>query len=165
MNEFFVIQNYALGSMSLYHFVKAYHETKDKTQGPIFPLVMTILPIVFNERCLNSLSGVKKVGSRVSMLNVLADHRDIPVGLQKRMIEMKEQSLRSLNIAFSKGLLGYDKSDRSIFPKRGVRIKPSMVDENQRIFHASKILGKWFAHNTMEQICIALNITFTTDEF
>lgn len=165
MEEFFVVQNYALGSLSIYHFAKSYYETKDKLEGPIIPLTMLVLPIVFNERCLTSISEVKKVSGRVSMLNVLAEHRDLPVGMQKRVVEMREQSLRSLNLGFAKGLLGYNKENSTIFPMSRLKLASSNVNDNQRIFHSSKILGKWFAFNTIEQICIALNISFNTDEF
>ncbi len=164
MKEYYVVQNYALGALSLYHFTKSYYETKDN-DGPILPLSFLVLPIVFNEKCLQSIGDVKRVSGKISMLNVLAEHRDIPVGLQGRMIEMSEQSLKSLNLAFSQGLLRYDSEEVKLIPNKYLRIPSSNSDDNQKMFHASRILGKWFAYNSIEQLCISLNIKFNRDEF
>jgi hypothetical protein len=164
MKEFYNVQNHALGALSLYYFTKSYYDTKDK-DGPIFPLSLIILPIIFNEKCYESIGDVRRVTGRISMLNVLADHRDIPVGLQRRMIEMSDQSFKSVNLAFAQGLLKYDSEEKKLVPGRYLRIPPSNSNDNQRIFHASKILGKWFAFNSIEQIFISLNITFNPDEF
>lgn len=163
MKEYFIVQNHALGALALHYFTKSYYETNEKT-GPVFPLSMIILPIIFNEKCYQSIGDVKRVTGRVSMLNVLADHRDIPVGLQRRMIEMKEQTYKSLNLAFAKGLLKYHKAEKRLSPGAYLRIPGSLNNDNQKILQASKIIGKWFAYNTIEQICISLNITFTSNE-
>ncbi len=163
MREYYIVQNHALGALALYYFTKSYYETNDKN-GALFPLAMVILPIIFNEKCYQSIGDVKRVTGRVSMLNVLADHRDIPVGLQRRMIEMKDQTFRSLNLAFAKGLIRYEKAERKLIPGTYLRIPASQNNDNQKILQASKILGKWFAFNSIEQICISLNITFNTNE-
>ncbi len=164
MREYYIVQNPALGALALYHFTKSYYDTKDK-DGPIIPLSLLVLPIIFNEKCYQRIGDVRRVSGRISMLNVLAEHRDIPVGLQHRMIEMTRQSFRSLNLAFAQQLLNYNSEEKKLFPGQSLIIPSSNSNDNQKIFHASKILGKWFAYNNIEQICIALNITFNYDEF
>lgn len=163
MREYFIVQNHALGALSLYHFTKSYYDTKSK-DGPVIPLSLLVLPIIFNEKCYQSIGDVRRVSGRISMLNVLSEHRDMPVGLQQRMIEMTNQSFKSLNLAFAQELLGYDSEEKKLIPGRYLKIPSSNSNDNQRIFHAAKILGKWFAYNSIEQICIALNITFNYNE-
>jgi hypothetical protein len=163
MKEYFIVQNHALGALSLYHFTKSYYDAKEK-EGLPFPLALLVLPIIFNEKCYQSIGDVKRVTGRISMLNVLAEHRDIPVGLQRRVVEMSSQSFKSINLSFAQGLLVYDSEEKKLLPGRYLRIPSSNSNDNQKIFHAAKILGKWFAYNSIEQICIALNVNFNFNE-
>ena len=164
MEEFFVVQNSALGALSLFHFTKSYYETNEK-DGPPLSLSLLVLPIVFNEKCFSSIGDIKRVTGRINMLNVLAEHRDIPVGLQRRVLEMSSQSFKALNLAFSQNILKYDNDANKLVPGRYLRIPTSNSNDNQRIFHTAKILGKWFAYNSIEQIFISLNVSFTNNEF
>lgn len=164
MKEFYIVQNHAIGALSLYNFTKSYYETNNK-EGPLLPLIFLVLPIIFNQRCLNSIGDVRRVTGKISMLNVLAEHRDIPVGLQRRMVEMSGQTLRSLNLSFAQKLLKYDSEEVKLIPNKYLKIPSSNSNDNQKMFHASRILGKWFAHNSIEQICISLNVTFNKNEF
>jgi hypothetical protein len=119
MNEFLIIQNDLLGALSIHSFTKEFCKEKGSV-GPTLPLIMPLLPLVFNERCRNSLVDVKRI-TKSRFLTTLAESRDIPVGLQKRMIEMSDQTMHSLNLAFSLNLLSYETIKGEIFATKKIK--------------------------------------------
>jgi hypothetical protein len=160
MNEFLIIQNNLLGALSIHSFTKEFCKENKDELGPTLPLIMPLLPLVFNERCRDSLVGVKRI-TQSRFLTTLADSRDIPAGLQKRMEEMSDQTMDSLNFAFSLNLLSYENEKGELYVVKRIRNFPKMhYKDNQDILHASKVLGNWFASFTIEEICLSLNIVF-----
>ncbi|AYB32513.1 three component ABC system middle component [Chryseolinea soli] len=158
MNEFSIIQNSALGSLALFSFVKEYHYSKDKLEGPTIPLLMPILPIVFNEESNLALSRNQK--RLTSYYKTLADCRTIPVGLQKRMEHMYSNTMNSLNIGFATGMLIYNNASAEITPRPRLTLPDLTIAENHSIIQTSSLLGFWFSKLTLEEICISLNIQF-----
>jgi hypothetical protein len=103
---------------------------------------------------------VKRI-TQSRFLNTLADYRDIPAGLQNRMVQMSDQTMNSLNLSFSLNLISYDPDKGEIFPVKYLKKIPKLqYKDNQEILYASKVLGNWFASYTIEEICISLNIVF-----
>lgn len=160
MSEFYNMQNYALGATALFSFAKAYYAVKEKQEGPILPYSMVVLPIIFNEDCVNEIAKIERV-TKSRFLTTLSDNRDIPVGLQQRMIAMSNQTFKSLNVAFTTSLLFYDTSTSQLIPtnKKG-SIPQFQFADNQKIIKSSETLGKWFAQYSIEELCISLNIIF-----
>ncbi|MCU0442341.1 MAG: DUF6521 family protein [Bacteroidia bacterium] len=160
MNEFYTMQNYALGASALYAFTSSYYKVKSKQEGPILPYSMAVLPIVFNEDCVNEIAKVERV-TKSRFLTTLSDNRDIPVGLQQRMIAMSPQTFKSLNIAFCTALLSYNQETAQLIPSNKSNAIPKFrFSDNQKIIKSSETLGKWFAQYPIEELCISLNIIF-----
>jgi hypothetical protein len=161
MREFSIIQNHALGALAIQSFAKEYYKQNKGQSGVIFPLIMPLLPIVFNERACGSLNEVKRI-TQTRFLTTLSDYRDIPAGLQSRMVDMADQTFKSLNLAFSLNLIIYQAEKGEIMPVRYSKKKiPALqYKDNQEILYASKVLGNWFAQYSIEEICISLNIVF-----
>ncbi len=160
MNEFHSVQNHALGAFALYRFCDAYYVAKERVEGPILPYIMPLLPLVFNEDCTNEISQISRV-TRSRFLTILSDNREIPVGLQERMISMSSQTLKSLNVAFSTNLLTYIPDTGQLIPcAKKSKLPEFYFVDNQKILKSSKTLGTWFATYPIEELCIALNIVF-----
>ena len=160
MNEFSIIQNNLLGALSIVSFTKEFCKEKKDNSGPCMPFLMPLLPLVFNEKCRDNLVEVKRI-TQSRFLNTLSDYRDIPAGLQNRMVEMSDQTMNSISLAFSLNLISYHTEKGEIFPVKYLKNIPKLqYKDNQEILYASKVLGNWFASYTIEEICISLNIVF-----
>jgi len=160
MHEFQIIQNPALGAMAIHAFAKAYAKQSSDGDGPLLPLIMPILPIVFNERATSVLWQVKRT-TNSRFLTTLADYRDLPAGLQERMVDMADQTLKSLNLAFALNLVNYDQDNSKLIPTKYLKKIPKIhYRDNQMIIHGAKMLGTWFANYSIEELCISLNIYF-----
>lgn len=158
MNEFSIVQNRALGAIALFSFVKEYYSSKDKTEGPVIPLIMPILPLVFNEDI--NLIITKNQKRLTSYYKILSEQRTIPVGLQKRMENMYNTTMTSLDMAIAAGIVIYQSNKGQLIPKNRINVPEFNVQENRQIVQSSKLLGFWFSKLKPEEICISLNIQF-----
>lgn len=160
MYEFQIIQNYALGGLAIQSFAKGYGRNSENNLGPTIPFVMPILPMIFNEKTSQTLSLIKR-NTNSRFLSTVADHRDLFVGLQKRMVDMSDQTLKTLNFAFALNLIRYDQDSSRITASKYLKKTPKIqYRDNQMIIYSARILGSWFAQYSIEEICIALNIYF-----
>lgn len=155
--EFDIVQNNLLGSLALWTFAKEFYERKQKKDGPPLPFALPILPLVFNQRAVQSIATKQFEGG---LFRAVAEDRAIPVGLQDRMEAMADQTFQSLNRAFSAGLLRYDSATFQLIPVRTSSPHQIIDDELKAIMATSKRLGIWFADLSLEQIFILLDVRF-----
>lgn len=155
--EFDIVQNNLLGSIALWIFSKEYYERKQKKEGPPLPFALPVLPLVFNQRAVQSIATKRFEGG---LFRAVAEDRAIPVGLQSRMEAMADQTFQSLSMAFSAGLLRYDSSTAQLIPVRTSSPHQIIDDELKAIMAAAKRLGIWFADLSLEQIVILLDVRF-----
>lgn len=158
INEFNIIQNSGIGALILHSFVNEFYETKNKTQGPIIPLVMPVLPLIYNKESTERLCRNNRLVS--SYYNSLNENKLIPVGLQDRMEKMSSQTFRALNFAFSTNILTYNQRTTQILPVEKAYIPNLIYENNKKMLKASKLLGFWFSELSIEEIMQTLNITF-----
>lgn len=158
INEYNIIQNSGIGALALHAFVTEFYKTLENRKGPIIPLLMPILPIVYNRESTERLCKNNRLVS--SFYNSLSDNRLIPIGLQDRMEKMSSQTFKALNLAFSTSLLDYDKVNSQILPVRNAFVPKIVYIDNIKLLKASKLLGFWFSQLSVEEIMLSLNITF-----
>lgn len=157
VSEYDIVQNSALGGLALWAFSAKFFEATNKQNGPILPITMIVLPIVFHKKTVSLIYNRNFDGG---LFKVIAEDRTIFAGLQHRMEDMFDQTIRSLNIAFSSKLLDYDKITTQLIPKR--KTPPYQIDvgETRQILAASNRLGYWCATLSTEQICVLLKVRF-----
>jgi len=160
MHEFEVIQNPVIGSIALHVFAKSYVAEHTERLGPPIVFAFPVIAIIYHEQSVIRLMQVKRI-TQMRFLNTLAEYRDLPAGLQQRMVAMSDQTLETLNVAFALKLLSYNTETATISHRRLSKNIPRFTyGDNQEIMHAAKVLGCWFAGYSIEEICSLLNITF-----
>ncbi len=160
MHEFLIVQNSALGALALYSFVREYAKQKNDEKGAELSLIMPVLPLVFNHRSCECLVDVRRI-TLPRFLTTLSDYRDIPAGLQQRMVDMSSQTLKALNLALALNLISINTDTGDFLPVKYQRNLPDLqYGHNQNVIYAAKVLGNWFSGFTIEEICMSLNITF-----
>lgn len=141
-----IVQNPALGATALWHFARAYFDTKDQTEGPDLPATLLVLPMVFHRRTALAISKMK---SASGLWKALYDNPEIPAGLQLRVESLATISLDALSIAVATSLLELDRAEP--WPRYTPVLKslPREVaaasEDVSRVHAASQRLGWWFA--------------------
>lgn len=155
--EYEAIQNPALGALAIWQFAKEYYDNSNKTKGPIILLCFLVLPIVFNKQAVDNLHNRHKQGG---LIKALTESSTITIGVQERMQQMYEQTLESLNIAFSSGLLVFNQDTAEILPMRTSSSKKYNNEQVKDILLTSKKLGYWLSELSLIQICKLLKVRF-----
>lgn len=153
VSEYEIIQNNALGSIILWNFVNGYYN-KAQT-GPIIPLLMTILPLVFHKKIRETLSRKHLHGG---LFRAISEDRTLLIGLQQRIEDMSSQTFQSLNIGFASGLIDYNQNNKQIIPKSKTLPFKTETKEIQDMQKTAKKLGVWFATTNIEQLFILLRL-------
>ncbi|MEJ0029518.1 MAG: three component ABC system middle component [Bacteroidota bacterium] len=152
-----IIQNIAVGALALHKFTSTYFSEKQNLNGPALALALPVLPIVFHESSLASISTKRFEGG---FFNALNGYRELPAGLQQRMQDMANQTFKSLNLAYQSKILTYSKELNEILPIESKVPISQYNSDIKEILHGAERLGYWFAKLPLEQICINLKITF-----
>lgn len=153
-----VIQNTGLAAEAIWQAVHDAYEANDRTQGVSLPLVFLVLPLTFHQRTARILASKTQPGA---LYKVLADDREVIVGLQERMQAMSERTFHALSIAFHTGLLRLDQDHlRQLIPGRKTPPVAHVTDEVKTIMSAAKRVGHAFSEMNVVQLSTHLKIRF-----
>jgi hypothetical protein len=155
--EYQIVQNPALGSIAIWHFVDTFSRSKELNVGAPIPLTTCVLPIVFHKESVDLLFNRRFEGG---LLNARAFDRTLGVGLQERIVDMIPLSFASLNVGIASGLLTVDEENMTVVPGP-LSAKPFRGALNvARIVHTARRLGYWFATRPLIENCAILRISF-----
>lgn len=166
VNLFRILQNVAIGSIALHSFTLGYYKLavnrKEIDVYPRFEFMFYVLPIIFNK------SAMQTFRSSNHLYTALFENKSIVLDLQERANKMAEQTFDSLNLSFSKKILGYNKNDGTIEIQKGFKTnKLPLTSSMQSNDHSIKMiqdsaykLGSIFAKKDEKALQIDLNIRF-----
>lgn len=162
IDEFYLIQNPALGAHTITEFVREYSKRSVEKMGPPLPFVFSVLPIAFNSECINLFSRRKFAAG--SFVHSVAENRGAFSDLQYRIENMSELSFESIGLAFAVKALSYDSEYcRLVFLRTlttGDIQKYRLEDEYKRIISIGKRLGAWYATIGIENISRLMHFNF-----
>lgn len=159
--EYLVVHNVALGAACMTTFAQSYFSSRDQVCGPSLPVALLVLPVCFHER---TVSRISRLQSSSGLLHALHEMPELPVGLQERLEDMFDVSMRSLALATAGGLLRRDPGEG--WPEFVPLTKSLPVgfdiqsDGVKAIIATAKRLGWWFAGENLVSICNRLNVRF-----
>ena len=165
-NLFNLLQNSAVGAIAIHSFVHGYFNiAKHKEEKETYPrleYLFYILPIVFNE---NSMETFR---SSTQLYTALKSNNTIVLGLQERANKMSGQTFDALNLAFSKNILTYNKTNKTVELLKGFQTKKlplplsmnSSENSVKKLQDSANKLGAIFAKRHYINIQTELNIRF-----
>jgi len=157
LDEIEVVQNPALGACLLWAFVREFTEATHGKRGPTIPFVMLVLPMVLHEPTFNALKTRRFDGG---LLLAVAEDRTISAGLQRRLIDSSDLSLRSLNLALLSGLIHFDPPSAEFFPARKTPPEMTIGGDTSELSKAASRIGFWCASLQIEHLLSLLNVRF-----
>lgn len=165
-NLFDLMQNTALSTIALHSFTLGYYNLAKNRDGAIsFPrleFMFFVLPIVYNY---NSMEIIK---SSNELYTALLKDTSITLGLQERANKMSKQTFNGLNLAFSKNILTYNNSNKTIELLKGFQTKKIILplsmnnsdNSVKKIQDSAFKLGSIFAKRNPQNLQFELNIRF-----
>ena len=153
-----VIQNTGLAAEAVWHAVNETYNAKGRAEGVPLPLIFLVLPLTFHQRTAAALASKTQPGA---LYKLLAEDREVTVGLQARMQAMADRTFHALSIGFQTNLLHLD-SDRmrQVIPGRKTPPVTHVTEEVKIILNAAKRAGQGFAEMSVVQLAIHLRVRF-----
>lgn len=158
INDYNIFQNHAIGAHALWEFCKSYQEFHQDNKAPILLLTLPVLAIVFNKRATDSIKHRNlKEGS---LFKTITENKDIYSGLQERMENSLELTLKSINVATAANLIIYNRETTELIINSRSEPQKIVHPDYKDIILASKRIGAWFAQLNLQEITIFFNIKF-----
>jgi hypothetical protein len=153
-----VVQNTGLAAEAVWHAVNETYNAKGRAEGVPLPLIFLVLPLTFHQRTAAALASKTQPGA---LYKLLAEDREVTVGLQARMQAMADRTFQALSIGFQTNLLHLD-SDRTrqVIPGRKTPPVTHVTEEVKTILNAAKRVGQGFAEMSVVQLAIHLRVRF-----
>jgi hypothetical protein len=153
-----VIQNTGLAAEVIWYASNETFNAKGRAEGVPLPLVFLVLPISFHQRTANALAFKTQPGA---LYKLLAEDREITVGLQARMQALADRTLQALSIGFQTNLFHLDSDPmRQVIPGRKTPPVTHVTEEVKIILNAAKRVGQAFAEMSVVQLAIHLRVRF-----
>lgn len=155
-----VIQNTALAAEALWNCAASYYKETQKAHGLSLQNSFLVLPLVFHQTTAQTFSSKNRPGI---LPKVLAETRDLTLGLQRRLEVMAPLTLQALNVGFASGCLRFDGEHED-----GPEILPGVAslavehtDQNVLdLLNAARRLGIVFHEVPFPQLCAQLRVSF-----
>ncbi len=155
-----VIQNTALATEVLWTCSNSCYSETNKAHGIAFQAIYLILPLVFHQSTAMAFSSKNRPGI---LAKVLAETRDLTIGLQQRMQAMAPLTSQALNLGFASGCLLFDAEHDDGPEVLPGKLHPSVkhADEDVKILlGAAKRVGVVFGEVSFPQLCAQLRVRF-----
>jgi hypothetical protein len=165
-NEILLINNPALGAYLQWEYSLAYQENHKERDASPGILLFLVLPILFHGPSLEFLdrtrrsTGLAKYSDK--FLDATNKKSDLLLSMHDRVLEMREISLYSLQLAIKQGLLTLVPRTGKVIPfdKKVVPVPPSLPSINLRMQRNAVKLGYWFSQNSLKDISFYLKVFF-----
>jgi hypothetical protein len=153
-----VVQNTGLAAEAIWHAVNETYNARSRVEGVPLPLSFLVLPLSFHQRTAAALASKTQPGA---LYKLLAEDREVTVGLQARMQAMADRTFQGLSIGFQTNLLHLDSDPmRQVVPGRKTPPVTHVTDEVKTIMNAAKRVGQAFAEMSVVQLAIHLRVRF-----
>ncbi len=164
MNEFgreiYLVQNPAIGAAILWQFVCGYYYGTEENKQVPFPLLFSVLPIIFRKDLRNVIEGTHKSSGLQKVAEKLfkGKQADLFYSIHDSAEQYKETTLTAIGIAVTKGLIAIETSTAAVLPL--MQKVSRMPHSSDKILKLSDKLGGWCSGMTLHEISQLLKVRF-----
>lgn len=154
-----LLQNDAFSATIISIAVKAYYDQTEQKHGMPWALGFLILPLVYHKETAETCANKR----RPSILpKVIAENKNIPLGVQDRLEKMTDMSMAGLRLAVASGSLTIDDDGVGLEIVPVGKLPPAkFVSEKAKTMKkAARVIGYAFAEVTIEQLGEFLLVRF-----
>lgn len=152
-----------IGAYLLWEFTKGYLSGHPTGDAPIVVLHFIASAILTNKELLEPISARRDDLQSYARSFEESRESDILLIIHERVIQKREYTLASINIAIAEGLLVWDVDGGKLYPREiskkpglGKTLRASIKKDGRK----AEILGKWFAKHDVPTIAAYLKVVF-----
>jgi len=159
LNEAQLVQNTALGAVLIWLFVRAYNGAAPRP-CPL-PLCFTVLPILFYHATRKEAESTSPSSPLSKFVEKFEIKREELLAVHDRMLALRPLTLRSIQLACSRGLIAIAVEDAAVLAARSASLTDRHKPERLRaMLRAAEKLGIWYAPHTLSNISSSLRVFF-----
>ena len=159
LNEAQLVQNTALGAVLIWLFVRAYNS--NATRSCPLPLCFTVLPILFYHVTRKEAEATSLNSSLAKFVEKFEPNREQLLAVHDRMLAMRPLTLRSLQLASTRGLIAISIEDATVLTLRSQALPDRHKSERLRpMLRAAEKVGIWYAPHSISNISSSLRVFF-----
>lgn len=159
LNEAQLVQNTALGAVLVWLFVRAYNSAA--TRPCSLPLCFTVLPILFHHATRKEAESTSPRSSLSKFIEKFEPNREQLLAVNDRMLAMRPLTLRSIQLACTRGLIAIAVDDATVLTVRSAALSERQKPERLRaMLRAAEKLGIWYAPHSLSNISSSLRVFF-----
>lgn len=158
ISDYGIYQNNLIGAHAIWEFAKYYEEYHPERQSPVFLLTLPVLPIVFNRRATDQIKS--RFFKEGSLFKTITENKDIYSGLQQRMEQTFDLTLKSIYLASAARLVLFDKDNSQVIANYSTEINIKLHRDYGDIIACSRRIGAWFGQLNLNEIQDYFNIKF-----
>jgi hypothetical protein len=154
-----LLQNEAFSATMLAVAVKSYYDQTDQKHGMPFLLSLLVLPLIYHRETAQTFAGKRKPSI---LPKVLAENRDLPLGVQERMQKMLHMSMAALRLAVASRILSIDDDGKALelVPAPTMPAMEFSSKDTKLMNGAARAIGHSFAEVTLAQLGEFLLVRF-----
>ena len=162
--ELDAIQNPALGAMLIWRFVAGFDSGNSTGAGAPLPYAFLPRPRLMHEETATLLletrtrSGIRKFTEKFA--SAKESKSDLLLVLNRRMVQMRPLTLRSIHMALGSSLLGVDLQHALLFPLSRTAPRAGVPEDLRPLLSAAERLGIWLSGLTPYETSLLLKVTF-----
>lgn len=158
LNEIQAMQNPALGAGLLWRFACGFTPEAGPAPMPL-PLAFVVLPLAFHAKSMEEVTSTQAASGLRKFEEKFNDRGDVLLGLQPRMLAMRDLTLRSLRIAIRAGLLTLVPKEAVLWPRSRSAPAADARAVGEMLKSAEK-LGAWCRDVSLFEVAGLLKVEF-----
>lgn len=161
--EKYVAENYALAAFALYGASHRFRESTTLSPGLSLEQALLIPAMVFHQKTADAFAKTQRTDGL--FYRVLTENVQLTVGLQDRMEDSFERSMKAIHFGASTRILYIEQAAEfrvcaSVFDRPGTTFGKKASKETRHILQAADRIGFCLATTEFPLVCAALRISF-----
>lgn len=161
--EKYVAENYALAAFALYAASHRFRESTTLYPGLSLEQALLVPPMVFHRKTADAFAKTMRTDGL--FYRVLTENVQLTIGLQDRLQDSSERSMRTIHFGASTKILFIEKKPEfrvcaSIFDRPGTTFGKKGSKEVKQLLQAADRIGYCLATTEFPLVCAALRISF-----
>lgn len=161
IDEFLEWNTPVIGSYLIWQFSLGYYENHNNKQMPNLIHEILAFPLLFNKVYSDRISNrLQTISDYVRKFTETKDS-DLLLNYSNKVSEYKDLAIKSIDIAISLGLIGFDSENALIIPIdniQSVKGSKTRLEPYVGLGKKAQILGKWFSEESLSTLTAELGV-------
>jgi hypothetical protein len=158
------VQNEAIGAVLLWRFTVGYeHGSNVRSPAPL-PLLFIVLPVLLHEETFQHVKSTQQRSGLRAFTEKFSESKtskeDLVLAIQRRALEMRQLTTKSIALAISSNLIGLDCERSAAIALTSTTMRFGVPQSIRPMLSGAEKLGQWCSSLSLYEISVILKTRF-----